>query len=76
MSKANTIIRSNAAIKIKKIKIKKDFIMGALDNNLKFSVRLHFIYEIKADCLFTNAKRTIQNFLLKVKKSLIVFKWG
>ena len=47
---------------------------GALDNILKFSFWLNFIYQIKIDCLFTNTKRKIQKFLLKVKKSSIFVK--
>ena len=42
---------------------------GALDNILKFPFWLYFIYQVKFDCLFTNTKRKIQKFLLKVKKS-------
>ena len=47
---------------------------GALDNIFNFSFWLNFIYEVKIDCLFTNTKRKIQKFLLKVNKSSIFVK--
>ena len=46
-------------------------IKGALDNVLKFSFWVNFIYQVKIDCLFTNTKRRIQSFLLKVRRSSI-----
>ena len=47
---------------------------GALDNILKFSSWLNFICHVKSDFLFTNTKRNIQKFFLKVKKSSIFVK--
>ena len=45
--------------------------IGQYFNILKCSFWLDFINQVKIDCLFANAKRKIQKFFLKVKKSSI-----
>ena len=51
------------------------WIKGVLDNILKLSFWLNFLFHVKSDCIiFTNTKRKIQKFVLKVKKSSIFVK--
>ena len=46
---------------------------AALDNILIcFFFLFNFIYQVNIDCYFTNSKRKIQKFLLKVKESFFV----
>ena len=63
-----------AFIKHKTNQVPSKYLKGALDNILKFYFWLNFIYHVKCNCQFTNTKRKIQKFLLKLKKSSIFVK--